>query len=268
MVGFVALTYPILSLAQQADINSPDETGWTPLMNAAYDGNAKEVGDLLKKGANIEAKDKYGWTALMYTVATPNMSAYLKPKWNSSRLKVLLENSANVNASDSRGITPLMIAAIENKADFVKLLLSKGASVNSAAKNGATALSYAKVKKHGDIVKLLDKAGASGIDLNENDVPEKLAPIDVLPKELNRSTDGRPTYTDEARRHDVQGMVRFRVLIGIDGSLKKVNIISGLPYGLTEKALQAVLKLKANPGINEGKPVEYWLPVQMHFAIY
>jgi hypothetical protein len=258
---------PNTALSQQIDIDAKDETGLTALMQAAQDGTADEIKKLLKKGANLEIKDQYGWTALMYAAATSNLAVYPKTKIDASTLKALLAASADVNVSDSRGITPLMIAALDNKIEFVKLLLSKGTNVNAKTKKGATALSYAKAKGNDEIVKLLEKAGGTGIELDKADVPEKLAPIDLLPKELNR-TEAKPIYTDEARRNGVTGVVRFRVLVGTDGTIKKGKLISGLPYGLTEQAIQALSKLKVNSAMNEGKPVEYWLAVQYKFALY
>jgi uncharacterized protein len=265
--GLLFFTQPIISFSQQSDIDAKDETGLTALMQAAQDGTADEIKKLLKKGASLEIKDQYGWTALMYSAATSNLAVYPKTKIDSSPLKTLLAASADVNVSDSRGVTPLMIAAFDNKTEFVKLLLSKGANVNATTKKGATALSYAKAKGNDEIVKLLEKSGGTGIELDKASVPEKLAPIDLLPKELNR-TEAKPIYTDEARRNGVTGIVRFRILIAADGTIKKGKLISGLPYGLTEQAIQALSKLKVNAGMNEGKPVEYWLALQYKFALY
>jgi ankyrin repeat protein len=160
-----------------------------------------------------------------------------------------------------------MIAALEGKTEFVKLLLSKGANVNAANKKGATALSYARTKENREIVRLLEKAGGIGIALNKADIPEKLAPIDLLPKQLNRA-EAKPIYTEEARRKGITGAVRFRILVGADGTIKKGKLISGLPYGLTEKAADALSKLKVEPGMNEGKPVDYWLAVHYMFQLY
>ena len=252
--------------AQSTDINAKDETGLTALMIAAQDGTAAEIKKLLKKGADIEVKDQYGWTALMFA-ATSNIVVYPETRPDPATLKALLNASANPNASDARGFTPLMIAANEGKSDFVKLLLAKGANVNAKDRKGATALSYARAKGHADVIKLLEKAGGTGIVLAKDQTPEKIGPIDVLPKRLNFA-ESRARYTDEARMNNITGVVRFRILVGADGSIKKAKLISGLPYGLTEQAIEAVKKIKIEPGMHEGKPVDYWLAVQYTFAIY
>ncbi len=264
--GLLVLSQSINFFSQTTDINAKDETGLTALMTAAQDGTAAEIKKLLKKGADTELKNQYGWTALMYAAAL-NIWFNSSTKPDGSVLKALLDASANANVSDSRGITPLMIAANEGKTEFVKLLLSKGADVNAKNQNGATALSYAKAKGFRDTATLLEKAGGTGIEIDKAQIPERIGPIDVLPKRIF-TPESRARYTDEARMMKISGVVRFRILVGADGTIKRAKLISGLPYGLTEEAIRAVKKIKIEPGSHEGKPVEYWLPVQYTFTIY
>jgi TonB family protein len=255
--GLILLAQPIITLSQESDIDAKDETGLTVLMHAAQDADAKEIKKILAKQANLEIKDQFGWTALMYAVASRDVS----------KVETLLEASADVNTTDNRGITPLMLAALGDKVEIVKLLLSKGASVNATNKKGATALSYAKGKGNSIIAKLFEMAGGMGIELNNSDIPDKLAPVDQTPKPLN-VRDAIPKYTEEARQNNVAGKVRLRILVGTDGAIKKIKVVSGLPYGLNEQAVRAASKLKFNPAINEGKPVEYWTSTYMTFSIY
>ncbi len=226
--GLITLVQPIIILSQELNVDAKDETGLTVLMQAAQDGDAKEIKKILAKQANLEIKDQYGWTALMYAVAAQDVS----------KVKALLKNSADVNITDNRGITPLMLATLREKSEIAKLLLSKGANVNATNKKGATALSYAKGKGNTEIVSLLEKAGGTGIELSKSDIPDKIAPIDQTPKPLNLS-EARPNYTEEARQKGVTGEVRLRILVGDDGTIKKIKVISGLPYGLSEQAVRA-----------------------------
>ncbi len=253
----LVLAQPIITLSQESNVDTKDETGLTVLMQAAQDGDAKEIKKILAKQANLEVKDQYGWTALMYAVAAQDVS----------KVKALLKVSADVKTSDNRGITPLMLAALGDKSEITKLFLSKGANVNATNNKGATALSYAKGKGNSEIVSLLEKAGGTGIELNKSDIPDKIAPIDQTPKPLNLS-DARPTYTEEARQNNVTGKVRLRILVGNDGTIKKIKVVSGLPYGLSEQAVRAASRLKFNSAMNEGKPIEYWTSTYMTFIIY
>jgi TonB family protein len=79
--------------------------------------------------------------------------------------------------------------------------------------------------------------------------------VDSKPVLLNRPM---PAYTDEARDNEVQGVVRLRVLVGEDGSVKRVAVITGLPDGLNEAAVQTAQKMKFRPAMKDGKPVAYW----------
>lgn len=241
-------------IEQDTDVNAKDETGLTPLMQRAQDGDPKELKDLIQKRVDVNITDRYGWTALTYSIA----------KQDISKVKLLLDSGSAVNTRDRRGMTPLMWSSLGGKSEIVKLLLAKGAEINATDRNGATALSFAVAKGHDDIARLLRKAGGSGPQIDKAAVPEWLTPIDQGPKILNPDA-GIPAYTEEARRRRVQGIVRLRVLFGTDGTVKRIKVISGLPYGLTEQAIRAASKLRADPAINDGQAVEYWIASQLRF---
>jgi TonB family protein len=249
-------------IEQQADVNARDETGLTALMQAAQDGDIKELKALLEMGADVKLTEQYGWTALTYSIAKRDS---LIAKQDSSKVKLLLDNGADVNAKDRRGITPLMWASLAGKSEIVKLLLLKGAEVNAAAKNGATALSFALAKGHDDVAQLLKKAGGVGPQADA-DVPQSFAPIDQVPK-LIYPKNAEMVYIEAARLRRIQGSVRLRILFGTDGAIKRVKVISGLPYGLTEEVLRTALRITASPAMNDGRPIEYWVPLHFDFTI-
>jgi protein TonB len=80
--------------------------------------------------------------------------------------------------------------------------------------------------------------------------------VDSRPVLLNNP---RPLYTEEARVRKVQGVVKVRLLVGADGSVKEVVVKSGLPNGLTEQAIRAAYQMRFTPAIRGGVPVSYWL---------
>ena len=89
-------------------------------------------------------------------------------------------------------------------------------------------------------------------------VDEKPTPVRLPP----------PRYTEAARQEKIQGTVMLRVLIGADGDVKAARVISGLPDGLNEKAIEAARESKFKPAMKDGKPVAYWMVLRMTFNLY
>jgi len=46
-----------------------------------------------------------------------------------------------------------------------------------------------------------------------------------------------------------------------------VRVVRGLPDGLTEQAIAAARQAKFKPAMKDGKPVPYWMVIQMDFNI-
>lgn len=88
--------------------------------------------------------------------------------------------------------------------------------------------------------------------------------VDVMPRALNRP---RPNYTEEARKNKVQGVVRARVLVGLDGSVKNVTLISHLPDGLDEEAISAIHKMRFSPAMRSGQAVNYSVTLEVEFNL-
>jgi TonB family protein len=97
--------------------------------------------------------------------------------------------------------------------------------------------------------------------------PQATAPtttIDSKPRPLNAPM---PRYTEEARKNCVQGGVRLRVLVGSDGTVKQVKVTHALPDWLTEEAIRAAYEIRFEPARKDGKPVAYWVPVEVEFNL-
>jgi TonB family protein len=86
--------------------------------------------------------------------------------------------------------------------------------------------------------------------------------VDSRPVALNSP---RPNYTEEARKNKIQGVVKTRILVGADGGVKSVRIISGLPDGLNEEAIRAAYQLRFRPAMKNGQPVSFWVPLDITF---
>ena len=77
-----------------------------------------------------------------------------------------------------------------------------------------------------------------------------------------------PGYTREARRHQTSGYVFLRAILSADGTVKNIEVLTGLPDGLSEKAIEAARRIKFKPAMKDGKPVSAWVELQYHFQIY
>ncbi len=65
----------------------------------------------------------------------------------------------------------------------------------------------------------------------------------------------QPFYPPQARLEGVQGVVRLHAIIGKDGKVAQLQVISGHP-DLVGSALQAVRQWVYQPTLLEGRPVE------------
>lgn len=88
--------------------------------------------------------------------------------------------------------------------------------------------------------------------------------VDQRPVQLNFP---QPRYTEEARKNKIQGTVAARLLIGSDGTVKRVTITRGLPDGLNEQAIIAATQLKFRPAMKNGQPVAYQMSVLIEFNL-
>ena len=77
-----------------------------------------------------------------------------------------------------------------------------------------------------------------------------------------------PGFTEEARRAGVTGVVRLRVVLGADGTVKYPFVLRRLSHGLTEKAVAAARKIKFSPATLNGQPVSQAVVLEYNFNIY
>ncbi|HYV25191.1 MAG TPA: energy transducer TonB [Pyrinomonadaceae bacterium] len=77
-----------------------------------------------------------------------------------------------------------------------------------------------------------------------------------------------PRYTKDARKHAVEGTVILRCVFSSTGEVKNIHVVSGLPDGLTESAVEAAKKIKFTPAMKDGHPVSMWMELQYNFHLY
>ena len=79
----------------------------------------------------------------------------------------------------------------------------------------------------------------------------------------------KPEYTEAARNNRIEGDVRLIVSFRSNGKIGHIDVIQGLPDGLTEKAVELAKALKFKPAIysNSDQTVNVWSEVAITFKL-
>ncbi|HZG52047.1 MAG TPA: energy transducer TonB [Pyrinomonadaceae bacterium] len=78
-----------------------------------------------------------------------------------------------------------------------------------------------------------------------------------------------PGYPSEARGYGVEGKVKLRIILGAGGKVDgPVEVLEGLPYGLTEEAIKAARRIRFEPARKDGRPVSQYVIVVYHFHLH
>lgn len=157
------------------NLETHNEIGDTPLMQALLHGNAPIIASLLKQGARVNSRGLYNVTPLLRAIHDPGQvqillahqarvdarAMVLAAMIAGSRptLEMLQKAGGNVNA-EIGGFTPLMAAAYCNDREAARWLIEQGANVKARTETGCTALMGASVAGNAALVKLLLERGA------------------------------------------------------------------------------------------------------------
>lgn len=75
------------------------------------------------------------------------------------------------------------------------------------------------------------------------------------------------SYTDEARKNKIEGSVVLRLVLCGNGRVSDISVEKGLPFGLTEQAIESVKRLKFRPALKDGKPVSVYITREIPFTL-
>jgi len=78
----------------------------------------------------------------------------------------------------------------------------------------------------------------------------------------------KPSYTEDARRNRIEGEVVLNVVFAANGTINSIRVMRGLPDGLTEKAIEAALKTRFQPAVENGAPVSVRGDISFTFELY
>src|SRR5215213_4452192 len=77
-----------------------------------------------------------------------------------------------------------------------------------------------------------------------------------------------PQYTEDARKNQITGTVVLKVVFASNGSVQNIRTVSGLPHGLTERAIAAARQIKFVPATKDGHQVSMWMQLEYNFNLY
>jgi TonB family protein len=79
----------------------------------------------------------------------------------------------------------------------------------------------------------------------------------------------KPEYTEAARNNKVEGDVRLIVVFGASGKIGHIDVVEGLPDGLTDKAIDVAKAIKFKPATysNSDKTVNVWSEIAITFKL-
>jgi ankyrin repeat protein len=142
--GDAEITKILLDAGAKVNASATD-TKETALLNAVKRGHTEVVDLLLKAGADITPADVFGFNAFTTAVAAGNKEL----------AATLLEAGAKIDQG-AHGLTPLMFAVSSGDVEMLHFLAKRGANVNYGAKGGVqSALHLAIYSAKPDMVKEL-----------------------------------------------------------------------------------------------------------------
>lgn len=131
-------------IEKKVDLNERDEKGQTALIAAGKFGRVEVVKKLLKAGARVDGTDELNEaTALIWVASnvTKKGARYRPPMQDKLQVaQLLIRAGANVNAQNAWGGTALQWAADAGNLEIAQALVKEGAKVDLADHDGLTPL--------------------------------------------------------------------------------------------------------------------------------
>ena len=105
----------------------------------------------------------------------------------------------------------------------------------------------------------------AAVDKAEKDLPSNNSEDEECPSPLYRQSDVtqlalmkeqlQVPYTDDAVQNKVEGKIVLQLHVCSNGSVSDIRIIEPLPFGLTERAIEAIRKVRFQPALLGTQPV-------------
>jgi len=118
------------------------------------------------------------------------------------------------------------------------------------------------------------KKNKRSYEVSENVQSESLSPGETVYTGKEVDTKARlimkpePVYTEKARGEQLTGTVVLKCVFAADGTIKNIRVVVGLPFGLTDKSIEAARKIKFIPATKDGKNVSMWMQLEYNYNLY
>jgi TonB family protein len=117
-----------------------------------------------------------------------------------------------------------------------------------------------------ELLKTKPPAQPSGTGLGSSDSSRIYSPSEITQKaRVIEKPD--PQYTGPAQDHQIEGTVVLRAVFAANGEVTNVQVLKGLPYGLTEEAVAAAKRIKFIPAMKDGHAVSLYVQIDYRFEL-
>jgi TonB family protein len=76
-----------------------------------------------------------------------------------------------------------------------------------------------------------------------------------------------PNYTPEMIDNRIEGVVKVKALVDIDGKVKKAEALNDLGFEAARQALDASLAMEFDPAMRGKEPVAVWIIIPIRFVM-
>lgn len=162
-----------------------------------------------------------------------------------------------------------------------KFRQEKKATVESSSNGSIDHSKHWGIYANSDSDKLSPGTGSASCGFSRNPLTDTL-PGDAVTREAESASTNKPRvtvplrvthkqkaeYTSEARSKGIEGTVTLRVTFLASGGIGSITTVKGLPFGLTEQAIEAARKMRFEPEQVGDKTRSTTRPVSFTFNIY